>query len=322
MPYCNIKTMPSTRGKAMRMLILDQKPISVVANKYGVNRSTIWRWKKKWEKQNSEVIQLTNDNRPTRPVGAVFRWHDAIWEIPTLSSRPLHSRCLSEDIVQLVLDVRKQLRRCAEVVWHYVNHTLGIKVSLSSVRRILERNGKLHKKRRKRSKYKGLPRPRILKPGDLVEIDTIHLYNPLSGTKRYIYTVIDVYSRMAYAKAYDELRPGLAARTILEAETCFGIKFAMVQSDNGAEFSSYFEDQLTRHNIAIRHTRLHRPNDNAHIERFNRTIQEECTGNYFIRSITLTSLNNKIQQYLDYYNHYRVHLGISYRTPAEMLQRW
>lgn len=39
--------------------------------------------------------------------------------------------------------------------------------------------------------------------------------------------------------------------------------------------------------IAIRHTRLGRPNDNAHIERFNRTIQEECTGSYFIRSVSL-----------------------------------
>ena len=313
--------MPETRGKAMRMLILDKKPVQVVANKYSVNRSTIWRWKKKWEKQNKQYVQLTNDNRPTRPVGEVFRWHNVVWTIPTLSSKPLHPQCLSSDIVQLVLDVRKQLNRCAEVVWHHINYILGIKVSLSSVRRILERNGKIRKRRKKRKKYKGIPRPNILRPGDLIEIDTIHLYNPLSGDKRYIYTVIDVYSRMSYAKAYDELRPGLSVKTILEAQKYFGIKFTMVQSDNGAEFSSYFEDQLTRQGIAIRHTRLHRPNDNAHIERFNRTIQEECTGSYFIRSITLTSLNSKIQQYLDYYNYYRIHLGISYRTPSEMLQR-
>lgn len=320
MSYCNIKSMPSTRGKAMRMLILDGMSVEVVANKYSVHRTTIWRWKKKWEEQNKH-IQLANTNRPNRKSGKVFRWRDVVWDIPTIASKPLHPHCLSDDIVQLVLDVRKQLNRCAEVVWYYINHVLSIEVSLSSVRRILERNNKVHKRRKKRSIGKGIPRPIILKPGDLVETDTIHLYNPLSGTKRYIYTVIDVYSRMTYAKAYDELRPGLTTKTILEAEQCFGIKFSMVQSDNGAEFSSYFEGQLTRHNIAIRHTRLHRPNDNAHIERFNRTIQEECTGSYFIRSITLNSLNNRIKQYLDYYNHHRIHLGISYRTPAEMLHR-
>ncbi len=52
-----------------------------------------------------------------------------------------------------------------------------------------------------------------------------------------------------------------------------------------SEFS-YFEDRLTSQGISIRHTRLGRPNDNAHIERFNRTFgKEECTGKYFVRSV-------------------------------------
>jgi len=199
---------------------------------------------------------------------------------------------------------------------------LGIKISLSSVDRILQRYGRCLKHRKKRQKYKGIRRPDIRMAGDLVEIDTIHLYNPISKTKRYIYTVIDVYSRMAYAKAYDEIRPGLALRTILEAQNYMGIRFKTVQSDNGSGFSSYFEDRLTSQGISIRHTRLERPNDNDHIEMFNRTLQEECTGSYFVRSVSLATLNSRINKYLDYYNYQRIHLGISYRTPAEMLQRW
>ena len=38
-------------------------------------------------------------------------------------------------------------------------------------------------------------------PGELVQIDTVHYVNPLDRSKIYIYTVIDLYSRMAYAKA-------------------------------------------------------------------------------------------------------------------------
>ena len=129
---------------------------------------------------------------------------------------------------------------------------LGIKISLSSVDRILQRYGRCLKHRKKRQKYKGIRRPDIRMAGDLVEIDTIHLYNPISKTKRYIYTVIDVYSRMAYAKAYDEIRPGLALRTILEAQNYMGIRFKTVQSDNGSGFSSYFEDRLTSQGISIR----------------------------------------------------------------------
>lgn len=321
MAYCTTKTISQTRGKAMRMLILEGQPIQKVADRYGVHRTTIWRWYKKWQEQNQHV-RLQNTIRYKDARTSQFRFNACKWDIPTKPAIPLHPRRLSNDLVQLVLDVRDQLKRCAEVVWHHINYVLGIKVSLSSVCRILRRHGKYAKRRRKRQKYKGIKRPDVQKAGDLVEIDTIHLYNPISKTKRYIYTVIDVYSRMAYARAYDEIRPGLALKTILEAQDYMGIRFRTVQSDNGSEFSSYFEDRLISQGIFIRHTRLGRPNDNAHIERFNRTIQEECTGNYFIRSVSLATLNSRIDKYLDYYNYQRIHLGIRYRTPAEMLQRY
>lgn len=320
MAYCTIKTMPQTRGKAMRMLILEQKSAQTVANRFGVNRTTIWRWYQKWQAQNQH-IDLTNAVRHKDVPTSQFRWDACKWSIPTCSAIPLHPHCLSEDLVQLVLDVRDQLKRCAEVVWHYINHVLGIRVSLSSVCRILKRHGRCARHRKKRQKYKGLRRPDIKQAGDLVEIDTIHLYNPISKERRYIYTVIDVYSRMSYARSYDKLKPGLSVKTILEAEAYMGIKFKVVQSDNGAEFSSYFEDKLISHGINVRHTRLGRPNDNAHIERFNRTLQEECTSSYFVRSVSLAMLNSRIDKYLDYYNYERIHLGISYRTPSEMLQR-
>ncbi len=177
---------------------------------------------------------------------------------------------------------------------------------------------KYHRNRR----YKSIPRPKILNPGDLVEIDTIHLFNPISKQKRYVYTVIDLYTRMAYARVYGDLKPGHSIDVIIEAEQYFGFKFKTVQSDNGLEFSRYFETKLEAKGIQIRHTRLGRPNDNAHIERFNRTIQEECTGSYYLESESLKKLDNKILNYIDFYNYKRIHLGIGYRTPAGMLHRF
>jgi transposase InsO family protein len=137
----------------------------------------------------------------------------------------------------------------------------------------------------------------------------------------YIYTVIDIYSRMTYARAYSRILPGLAARTVLDASRYFGFSFCLVQADNGPEFGSYFRQQLARQGVQVRHTRLGRPNDNAHIERFNRTIQDECTGYYWRRRITLASSQAKLDNYLDYYNTKRVHLGLQLKTPSEMLQR-
>ena len=305
----------------MKMLVLEKKPVGVVADRFGVNRSTIWRWYQKWLLLNQNH-QFTNDNRPSREVGSVFRWYETHWNIPSLSAAPKHPHTLSENLVQLVLDVRDQLKRCAEVVWHHINQVLCIKISLSSVRRILKRHHRMKKpKNHKNRRYKGIPRPDALAPGDLVEIDTIHLFNPVSKQKRYIYTVIDLYTRMAYARIYKELRPINSLNTILEAEQYFGFKFKMVQSDNGLEFARYFETRLESKGVKIRHTRLGRPNDNAHIERFNRTLQEECTGNYYLESESLKKLDDKILSYIDFYNYNRIHLSIGYRTPAEMLQR-
>ena len=191
------------------------------------------------------------------------------------------------------------------------------------MRRILKRHGRMDEPKHHRNRqYKGIPRPQILYPGDLVEIDTIHLFNPITKQKRYIYTVIDLYTRMAYARVYKELRPLNSLNTIIEAEQYFGFRFRMVQSDNGLEFSKYFSDRLEKRGIKIRHTRLGRPNDNAHIERFNRTLQEECTGNYYLESESLKAMDDKILSYVDFYNYHRIHLGISYRTPSQMLQRW
>ena len=321
MSYCTGKNIEKSRGKAMKMLIIEKKPVGVVADRFGVHRSTIWRWHQRWLVQNSH-IELENPIRRKYLGISAYKYELCKWSIPSFSAAPKHPHTLSDSLVQLVLDVRDQLKRCAEVVWYHINSVLCIRISLSSVRRILKRYGRMKKpKHHKNRRYKGIPRPKVLSPGDLVEIDTIHLFNPISKQKRYIYTVIDLYTRMAYARVYKELKPINSLNTILEAEQYFGFKFKMVQSDNGLEFARYFETRLESKGIKIRHTRLGRPNDNAHIERFNRTLQEECTGNYYLESESLKQMDDKILSYIDFYNYRRIHLSISYRTPAEMLHR-
>jgi transposase InsO family protein len=93
-----------------------------------------------------------------------------------------------------------------------------------------------------------------------------------------------------------------------------GFSFNTVQSDNGPEFSSYFHDMLAAKDIALRHSRVRQSNDNAHIERFNRTIQDECLSSYPTRSSTTQA---KIDEFLSYYNNDRKHMGISLKRPRE-----
>ena len=84
MSYCTGKNIEIARGKAVKMLVVEKKPVGVVAGRFGVNRSTIWRWHQKWKKLNSH-IQFTN---------AVRRQYLGI--SPRNSSGPLQHRYYNE----------------------------------------------------------------------------------------------------------------------------------------------------------------------------------------------------------------------------------
>ena len=321
MAYSTNPHLPKARAAAVRLLVEAGLPASTVALRAGVNRSTVWRWKRKWAALN-EHVEFNNPNRPSRPVSMARKLATCRWQIATESSRPhSHAWAIPEVVVQQILQAREQLRRCAEVVWHYVTVSLSIQVSLSSVRRILRRHHCFDGVRKPRVRPDNPRRPQATAPGELVQTDTIHHVDPTTGRRLYYYTVIDLHTRMAYAMLSTTLRQGLAAQAVLDAQTAFGFRFAMVQSDNGPEYGRYFEQQMTRANIHTRHSRLHRPNDNAHIERFNRTIQEECIGSSWRKSVPLSRQKQNVNKYLDYYNNERIHLGIQLQTPSQMLQR-
>lgn len=318
MAYSTNPNLPKARAIALKLLLQDGLSPGVVARKCGVHRTTLYRWRRKWDELNMNM-QRDNPNRPTRLKTA--RYHGYHWSIPTTSSRPLHCpHAVSDELLRLVLDIRQKIRRCAEVVWHYLKHTIGVSISLSSVKRILRRHHCFDGAKKPRLRRDNPRRPLVTRPGELVQTDTIHHVDPATGGRLYYYTVMDLYTRMAYVAVSSRILPGQAAKAVLTAQQAFGFRFAMVQSDNGPEYGRYFEDQLRRQGITVRHSRLHRPNDNAHIERFNRTIQEECIGSHWKRSVPLRLQQQKLNEYLDYYNNDRVHLGIQLRTPQQMLQ--
>lgn len=320
MAYSINPNLPKARALALKLLIEQALPVQVVANRCGVHRTTIYRWKTKWLAINRNV-QLENFNRPNRELGGKFRSAALRWLIPTISSRPKFSpRAIPENIVRLVIQVRRLLNRCSEVVWFHLVHNNGVSISLSSVRRILKRHQYISG-RKKRVRPDNPRRPLPTRPGELVQTDTIHYICPYSYRRRYVYTVIDLYSRMAYAEVHSRILPGLAASTMLKAQQSFGFAISMVQADNGPEFSRYFEQRLKQYNIKTRHSRLGRPNDNAHIERFNRTIQEECLGSRISSSVANATLQVKIDKYIEHYNTKRVHLSLRLKTPIQMLQR-
>lgn len=315
MEYYRGKDIEKSRGNAMQEVILEKRSIAQVARRFGKNRSTIYRWIKKWRMQQN--VLLENPGRPSRTLGRVFRWQSVKWNIPTLSSAPkTHPNALNADIISAILRIRQHRYECAEIV-HYKLAKEGINISLSSIKRVIKRNELWRKKRRYRWNEK---RPLPTAPGELIQTDTVHYVNSLNHSKMYIYTVIDLYTRMAYAKISPNLSEKGAAETIFEAQKFMSFPFKMVQSDNGAEFQNHFQGRLNSKGIKTRHSRVRHPNDDAHIERFNRTLRKECIGQYNPNK-NINFIDHKLNRFIRYYNYDRIHLGIGLKTPYEVLQR-
>ena len=99
-----------------------------------------------------------------------------------------------------------------------------------------------------------------------------------------------------------------------EAEKKAGFTFKTIQSDNGQEFSSWFTENIGVMGIGHRHSRVRQANDDAHVERFNRSIQEESLDHV---PKDFKSYQTAIKKYLAYYNGERSHMGIDFLTPLQ-----
>ena len=298
MSYSNNPLLPKARADAVRLVVEHHLSMAVAARRSGIHRSTLWRWVKQWE---------------------ALGYNGYIRALPTKSSRPHGcTHAVSPAVIDRIRYYRERYGRCAVIVHAYCRRERTI-VSLATVRRVLTRLGFTSGHRKWKRHYRPpVPRPRVTQPGDFVQTDTVHLYDHGSKKRTYLYTVVDVYSRYAYTEHHRVLSQTVAANVVQRAAKHGQFRFKMVQADNGPEYGRLFEAQLKTWGMDVRHSRVRRPNDNAFIERFNRTIQEECTGS----SCPVTKdLNGKVLPYLAYYNTERLHLGLQCRTPNEVLQR-
>jgi len=258
-----------------------------VGRRFGVGSSTICKWVRKAQQ---------------------YGYHP----IPTLSAKPKHHpKQLPDELVWKIFQTRLMVKRSSEVI-HQILKENDVSVSLSSVKRTLDRTGLLKKRSPYKRHHPHVDRPLPEKPGSLVQLDTIHTM--LSEKKRmYTFTLIDVFSRSAYAKTYAKMNAAASVQFVAEAEAQLGFPFEMLQSDHGPEFGKWFVERIQKKH---RYSRIGKPNDNAHIERFNRTVQEECLDN---TKKTPEAFNTTLKAYLRWYNTERHHFGLNLKTPRQVL---
>lgn len=291
MPYSNHPERPRVRMNAVR-LVRSGWSTRKVARHFGFDHSAIVRW-----------MQVAPADRRKRV-------------IPTHSSRPHHHpNELAPEIVEAIVAYRKKYERGAEVLRELLRQD-GILVSLSSVKRTLQRNELAYPSKWKKW-HQYPPRPLPERPGILVEIDTVHIGTP--EERVYLYTLLDVCSRWAYAIPVLRINTHKSVRFVEAAQIISPFGFHTIQSDHGSEFSKWFTKRIVERGLSHRHSRIRTPNDNAHLERFNRTIQDEC-----LRRIPndFHIWRKEIPEYLDWYNEQRPHLGLNMKTPIEMVRSY
>ncbi len=134
--------------------------------------------------------------------------------------------------------------------------------------------------------------------------------------RRYIITAIDVYGRFAYAKAYKSPSSKNAKDFFQELEEVFPFPITHIQTDNGSEFEKQFREYLEKQGIVHFNTYPKSPKMNAHIERFNRTIQEEFVG-YHKQTllVSLKAFQEKLSEWLLWYNTERPHESLGLVSP-------
>lgn len=289
MAYTINPKLPRLRAKAVEM-VRSGKPVSEVARYFGYTKGAVSKWCKKAPKCRA-------------------------WIIPTESSRPHHNpNELAGEMVDEIIAYKLKYKRCSEVIHRHLEND-GIKVSLSSVKRKLEYAGMIKKKSPWKRLHLSIERPNPIKPGDLVMVDTIHLMvNP--QRRIYVYTLIDVFSRWTFAWATDKINTRKSIEFLKRAQAMADFEFGCVQSDNGSEFSQHFSERIK---MLHRHSRVRKPNDNSYVERFNRTLQDECLRKC---RVNIRLFNQVLPVYLNYYNSERLHMGINFQTPNILIKRF
>ncbi len=137
----------------------------------------------------------------------------------------------------------------------------------------------------------------------------------------FVHTVIDDYSRVAYAEIHDDAKKETATLVLRNAVAWFaarGVVVERVLSDNGSAYKSHFwRDVCAELGIVHKRTRAYRPQTNGKIERFHRTLAEGWAFKKFYNSES--ARRAALPAWLHEYNHHRPHSAIGKASPITRL---
>ena len=254
------------------------------------------------------------------------------------SSRPHHSpNRTPRRLRRRVIELRRRRRWGAD----HIGHEVGL--SSSTVQSILRDAGLARLDRGDRATDREpVRRYQRDRPGELVHVDVKKLSGIPDGggwrihgrghapTKqrstigyRFLHTVIDDRSRVAYSEILNDEQGATAAAFWHRAHRWFaehGIRIERAITDNGSCYRSFaWRDALANTGVAHKRTRPYRPQTNGKVERFHRILLEEWA---YIRDWRSDQERRVAYDgFMHFYNHHRSHGALGWHTPIAILTR-
>lgn len=284
---------------------------------FTVKRRTLYLWQQKLERAGGRLEALNNGSRvPKKKRQRRYDWR-IVEEIrrlravyPNLGEKKLYP-LLAEFCAPLKLSCPKPA-----TIGRIVKDKGGMRLAPLKT---TGRGKVLQYKRRK-----VLRKPHDLKadhPGHLVALDTVERF--VHGLRRYVITCEDIDSRFAFAWATSSHASKAAEEFWGRWQRVFPHRTTFALTDNGSEWKKHFADRLLELQVTHYHTYPKTPKMNAHVERFNRTIQEEFVDYHDALLLDLERFNKKLMDWLLFYNTKRVHHAFKNRlSPVQYLLQY
>ena len=281
--------------------------VAATCRHFGIARSTYYRWAKRYDPQHLSFLE----NRSSSP----RRVRRPTWT-------PAHAAA--------VLAARERYPRWGKDKLAVVLRRESMRLSVSMIGRILadlKRRGLLVEPKSARlrpharhARPYAIRKPTdypVAQPGDLVQLDTMHL-TPVPGVERRHFSAVDLISRWSVTGVRASATAGTARAFLAELDERLPFPIRAIQVDGGSEFMAEFEAACQERAIALFVLPPRSPKLNGHVERANRTHRTEFWELYD-GDLELPPVQAALRAWEESYNHIRPHQALGYQTPAEYL---
>ena len=300
--YANLSKSAKQRLKWMDYYFKCENASSTCRH-FDISRKTFYKWLKKYDPNN--LFTLEDESRA--PINVRQPEITSEQKLRVIQLRKKYIRYSKIKLAKIYLREYEEpisswkIQRVIQQYNLYYNPRKTAKITRRRLKAV---------KKRRITELKKKP-----KNGFLICIDAIELR--YSNLKRYIFTGIDSYSKVAFARMYRRANSYNASDFLNRLMYLTGGKIENIQTDNGSEFEKYFRYSCDKLNLKRYHSRPRTPKDNPVIERFNRTLQEEFVnrGNF---NPDVVQFNSNLTEWLIEYNFYRPHDSLGNETPINI----